>query len=264
MNRCALHGAGRSVGRAVARGAGGASGIRGRFLASRCCASLVLASSCLALLPACRVTQTGSFDRPPPRWDPYAYRRDNGWEERGFLLIGERGFRDGGLNQADSQLMIGLELSGRPRGAWLDLEFGLLASANSAGPISWWEAVFGGADETADGPETYGGTSATEFSLGVRKELPKIYDLLVGYAGVGVTALRLRDWDLDGDGFQDDTDGGLGMYGHLGVYADFQTFGSPGRLGFDMRAVEGVDVDLGSGSRSADYVQWAFTFSFFL
>ncbi|MHC4375500.1 MAG: hypothetical protein ACYS26_02770 [Planctomycetota bacterium] len=222
-----------------------------------------------AVLSSCRTTQSGDLDDggfsdPTPRWDPYAYRRDDGWEERGFLLIGERGFQDSLLSEADSQLMIGLELSGRPEGAWLDLEFGLLASANSAGPISWWEAVFGGADETADGSDLFSGTSATEFSLGVRKQLPKVYDLLVGYAGVGVTALRLRDWDLDSDGFKDDTDGGLGMYGHVGVYADFQTFGSPGRLGFDLRAVEGVEVDLGFGASSADYVQWAFTFSFFL
>ena len=73
-----------------------------------------LAGGCLlgcALLPSCRVTQSGDFDDPVPRWDPYAYRRDDGWEERGFLLVGERGFQDNLLNEADSQLMIGLELS---------------------------------------------------------------------------------------------------------------------------------------------------------
>lgn len=219
----------------------------------------VVAGLCAAIC-SCATTDDG----PPRRFDPYAFRHDDGWDERGFLMVGERGFNSSSLNQADSQLMIGVELSGRPEGAWLDLEFGLLASANSAGPVSWWEAVFGGSDETADAGDTFSGTSSTEFSLGVRKQLPKIYDLLVPYAGVGLSALRLRDWRVDSNGFEDATDGGLGMYGHLGVYADFQTFGSPGRLGFDLRALEGVDVDLGFGNVSASYVQWAFTFSFFL
>ena len=191
---------------------------------------------------------------------------DHGWDERGFLMIGQRELESGFFADGDRQLVIGLELAGSPPDSLLKLEMGFWASAEGGFGNDWLDSVFGTPNVEEDDlgdPLDEASTSTLEFSIGARKELPLLGGALRPYVGGGLSALQVRTWELENGAFDDTTDGSLGLYGHVGIRWLFENSGS---IGFDLRAAEGHDVDLGpfGGEISSDYTQWALTFSFFL
>jgi hypothetical protein len=230
------------------------SGARERSLAG-------LWLGCLGSLAACTT--------PPPEEDPDnfppAWRREpaHGWLERGYLHIGERNLVANNLPFNDSQLAIGLEIVGAPPKNLIEFELGLFGAANSAGPGSWIDAVFGEPQAellAGGGFEDAQQTSAFELSLGVRKEFGLFDNRLRPFLGLGLAGIQQRRFEIFDGNTESFSDADVAYYGQAGLRFLF----SPGvSLGFTLRRLDGTDLNLGGLATSADYFQWSILFSFF-
>lgn len=194
--------------------------------------------------------------------EPYYYRGlsryDDGWEEWGQFMLFERNFRDSELSGGKGQFGLGLELAGRPYGAWLAAEFGLWGSSSDA---SWtrWGPVFQEFDEDElEVGDT--GSRSFEISLGARKEVRPFDGPVVVYAGVGGAVVQLEEVTNFGT-FEEDSDADVGLYVHWGAFIDFS---GNGGLGFDLRLVEGTEHVLFGRQVSGDYAQWSVLLSFWI
>lgn len=211
-------------------------------------------ASCAACLPACSAP---AARQDVFRRDPYIARHyDDGWDEWGQVHLFERNFRDGDLFDPRGQFGLGLELAGQPYGAWLALEFGLWGSSSDA---SWtrWTPVFRSFDEDELDPGDVG-TRSFEISLGARKEFRPFDGPFTLVGGLGLAMLQLEE-ATDVGTFDDDSDADVGLYGHWGAFVDL---GGPGRIGFDVRFLEGTEHSLLGRSVSGDYAQWSLVLSF--
>ena len=191
---------------------------------------------------------------------------DNGWDERGMLLLGRRNFRAGSLPDGDNQFTIGVEFAGAPRGSFLELELAFFGSAQGSFGTDWLERVFGdpNADEIAPGIfQDEFSTSSLEISIGARKEIGLFGGALRPFVGAGLSGLQVRTFELQNGLLSDRTDGVLGFYAHAGLRYVFDGGAS---VGFDVRNVEAADLDLGLSGQDIDggYTQWGFLFTLFL
>jgi hypothetical protein len=218
--------------------------------------ALVCLAGSGALLGACSApapsrAQSDSFSRDPWGWDA-----DDGWNEWGGFHMAQREFRDAALPEGDNHFALGLELAGEPYDAWIGLEFGLWASSSLA-EWSRWGPVFSGLD--ADDLDIGASESRSfELSLGAHKELRPFGGPIAIALGGGAALVELEQASF-GVQFEDDDDADIGWYGHVGVYYEFQ---APGRLGIDVRMLEGTEHELSGATTSGDYRQVALVFSF--
>jgi hypothetical protein len=189
--------------------------------------------------------------------DPWGWEADDGWNERAAFHMAQREFRDGSIGDGDDHFGLGLELAGEPYDAWIGLEFGLFTSSSLA-QWSRWGPVFSGLDD--DDLDIGAAESRSfELSLGAHKEVRPFGGPVALTFGSGAALLELEEAELDVT-FTSDDDADIGWYGHFGIH---YVLAAPGRIGIDVRMLEGTEHELSGRTLSGDYRQIAFVFSFY-
>ena len=222
-------------------------------------------------LAGCSATQSSTYApvdegyrRTDDGWvEPIGPTSPYGWDEFASFRFGERNMSSSVLPEGDGQLVLGLELWGAPRGAWLDLEFGFFAAAPWNGSLDdWGDSLDGFPDEEADSTEGQpfvSGTSTLEFSIGVRREFWLFDGHLRPFVSGGASAQRLRVFSAQGPEGSEDADGSLGVYAQAGVGWMFL---NGGRIDVSYRWLDSESVEVAGLDTEADYDQWSIGFGF--
>ncbi|MDZ4774882.1 MAG: outer membrane beta-barrel protein [Planctomycetota bacterium] len=154
---------------------------------------------------------------------------------RATFYLGARKFDEDDWSPVEEQGVFGAEFSHRV--GVIGWEVGFLAAAN---------------EEREGGVKTEG--SSSELYGGLRLEFGD--DVIRPYIGAGVTAIATK---LDVEGLDDDDDGTLAVYVHVGFTVDVT---ERVYLGLDARGVFGSDVEVLGVDRDVDYGQLALALGF--
>ena len=199
-------------------------------------------SAALALLGSCAAIETPSAESSSNGASPHPTYRLS-------LLAGRRSLEDDGLTDD-----IGLDNLQEPPAAGIEF---------STSPADWpvgFETGLQGAIEEDDpqpGVEVEG--RLLEVYAGLRKDF-HVGKMLVPYLGAGVSVIMTEvEVDSTTSGSFDDDDTSPGIYAHGGLLFDIsRAF----HLGFDVRTLQGTDVEVLDLDGDVDYWQFAVVLGF--
>jgi len=185
-------------------------------------------------------------------WDARLRARDEpygDWNERVALHLGGRRIDSDLLPDSGNDTLFGLEISGAPVGAPIELVLGLFGSGSFGGTFQSEEGEGFGSGEVLS-------SGASEISFGLRFA-PRFGAIpIVPHAGAGVAGMAVhRKESVNGETVRRRDSSGA-VYWQVGL----TWFGRGGwTVGCDYRQVSGTEFDLGGENGDADYRQFALT-----
>lgn len=190
--------------------------------------------------PAGPTLDDESFESWRARKDP-----SYGWNERVALHLGARSMDDEFLPGTSNDTVVGLEISGAPRGSPLEFVLGLFGSGGWSSTFEEDEGVGFGAGETLS-------TGAAEISFGLRLA-PHFEGIpIVPHAGLGVAGIRVQREELFGGEEVRRSDSSGAVYAHAGL----TWLGQGGwTLTVEYRELFASDLRLGDEVGDGDYSQ---------